>query len=68
MNKFLGAVLIIAIFIVALGVWQNYTKSPTAKINNYAFKLYVARAPKDKEIGLSKYKNLSMFIIIDMEN
>ena len=59
MNKILAAFLILAIFLIGLGVWQSSTKSPSAKINNYAFKLYVARAPKDKEIGLSKYKNLS---------
>jgi len=59
MNKILGAVLIFAIVLIALGLWQNYTKSPSAKINNYAFKLYVAKTTKEKEIGLSKYKNLS---------
>ena len=59
MNKILAVFLVLAIFLIGLGVWQSFKKSPTAKINNYAFKLYIAKTPKDKEIGLSKYKNLA---------
>src|SRR3989344_7453771 len=59
MNKFLIALAILAVFLMGLGIWQSLKKSPTAKINNYAFKLYIARTAEDKEIGLSKYKNLA---------
>ena len=59
MNKILAVFLVLAIFLIGLGVWQSFKKSPTAKINNYAFKLYIAKTPKDKEIGLSKYKSLA---------
>jgi len=33
-------------------------KRPTITINNHTFYLYVARTPKDREIGLSKYNNI----------
>ncbi len=59
MSKILAALGLLAIILIALGVWQNYTKSPSAKINSYAFKLYIAKTAKEKEIGLSKYENLS---------
>jgi len=59
MNKILAGFLILAIFLIGLGLWQSSKKSPTAKINNYTFKLYIAKTAEDKEIGLSKYKNLA---------
>ena len=59
MNKLLAAILILAIFLIGLGVWQSFKKSPTAKINNHEFKLQIAKTAKEKEIGLSKYENLS---------
>ncbi len=59
MNKFLIALGILAFFLIGLGIWQSIKKSPTAEINNYSFKLYIAKTPKDQEIGLSKYKNLA---------
>src|SRR3989338_9896472 len=59
MNKILAAFLILAIFLIGLGVWQSSTKSPTAKINNHEFKLQIAKTAREKEIGLSKYENLS---------
>lgn len=64
MNKFLGVLLILAIFLIGLSVWQSSiksktVKSPTAKINNHEFKLRIAKTAEEKEIGLSKYENLS---------
>lgn len=59
MSKILAALLILATFLIGFGFWQSLKKSPTAKINNYTFKLYVARTAEDKELGLSKYKNLA---------
>ena len=59
MNKILAVFLVMAIFLIGLGVWQSFKKSPTAKISNYTFKLYIANTAKEKEIGLSKYKNLA---------
>ncbi len=59
MNKFLGAILILAILLIGLGIWQSFKKSPTAKINNHEFKLQIAKTSKEKEIGLSEYKNLA---------
>lgn len=59
MNKILVSFLILAIFLIGLGLWQNSKKSPTAKINNHEFKLQIAKTAKEKEIGLSKYESLS---------
>ncbi|OGH15040.1 MAG: hypothetical protein A2860_01385 [Candidatus Levybacteria bacterium RIFCSPHIGHO2_01_FULL_37_33] len=59
MNKFLIALAILAFFLIGFGIWQSFKKSPTAKINNHEFKLQIAKTPKDKEIGLSKYKSLA---------
>jgi len=59
MNKFLIALVILTFSLIGLGIWQSSKKSPTAKINNYAFKLYIAKTLKEKEVGLSKYKKLS---------
>ncbi len=59
MNRILAGFLILAISLIGLGLWQSSKKSPTAKINNYAFKLYIAKTPKENEVGLSKYKNLA---------
>lgn len=50
------AVLLIAA--MAIWAWQISAKSPTAKINNRTFKLFVAKSNRDKQIGLSKYKNI----------
>ena len=58
MNKILAGLLILAIFLIGLGLWQGLKKSPTAKINNHEFKLQIAKTAIEKEIGLSKYKNL----------
>lgn len=33
-------------------------KTPSAKINNHTFKLYVAKNSKDLQVGLSKYKSI----------
>ena len=49
---------IFIIVILAVLAWQFSAKSPTAKINNRSFKLYVAKSEKDKQVGLSKYKSL----------
>ena len=59
MNKILAVFLLLAIFLIGLGFWQSLKKSPTAKIGNYTFKLYIAKTAQDKELGLSKYKNLA---------
>lgn len=50
--------IVITIVIIALWAWQSSQGVPTAKIENQSFNLYVAKTAKDKEIGLSKYKNL----------
>lgn len=49
---------VLFIISVTLWAWQSSVKSPTAKINNRTFKLYVAKSDKDKQVGLSKYKNI----------
>jgi len=53
--------ILIAIVVVGL-IAQNYfktrSKTPTATINNYTFKLEIAKAQQQKEIGLSKKKIL----------
>ncbi len=58
MNKILAIFLVLAIFLIGLGVWQSFKKSPTVKINNHEFQLQIAKTAKEKEIGLSKYENL----------
>ena len=47
----LGIIGIIAYIIFAI-------KRPTITINTHVFNLYIAKAPNDKEVGLSKYNNL----------
>ncbi len=59
MKKILIILTILAVFLIGLGVWQSLKKYPFARINNYEFKLQVTKTPKDYEIGLSKYENLS---------
>src|SRR3989344_9281189 len=59
MNKILAIFFILAIVLIGVGLWQSSKKSPIAKINNYSFKLYIVKSSADKEVGLSKYKNLA---------
>lgn len=49
------------IIIIFFGSWilvSTIKKTPTAEIDNHTFNLYVAKSDKDKQIGLSKYKNI----------
>ncbi len=54
--------LIIIVFAIAIGGFflQNFSfrKPPQISINNHVFDLYVAKSPRDQEIGLSKYENM----------
>lgn len=57
-------IFILSVFfvLVIIGLLQGGSlifKNPTAKINNETFKLEVAKTEKEKQIGLSKFKNLS---------
>ncbi len=59
MNKFLIVLTILAVFLIGLGIWQSLKKYPFVRINNYEFKLQIAKTAKEQEIGLSKYEDLS---------
>lgn len=48
-------ILLFAIFFAYLLV---LTKTPTATINNHSFRLYLAKTPQEKEVGLSKYDTI----------
>lgn len=66
MKKILFILGILFIILIAIGVSQNYLRNrnfslfnpPTVTIGNHTFKLYLAKTPKDQEIGLSKYNSL----------
>lgn len=49
---------VVVVGLVAQNHFKTSSETPTATINNYTFKLEVARAQKEKEIGLSKKKTL----------
>jgi len=55
-----GIILLALIIVIAVKYIDNNTNigRPTATINDQSFNLYVAKTPKDKEIGLSKYESL----------
>ncbi|MCL4418814.1 DUF192 domain-containing protein [Patescibacteria group bacterium] len=66
MKKILFILGILFIILIAIAISQNKLRNrnfslfnpPTATIENHMFKLYVAKNPKDQEIGLSKYNSL----------
>ncbi len=58
MKKIAIGIAILLIATIAIWAWQISAKSPTVKINNHTFKLFVAKSDKDKQIGLSKYKKI----------
>ena len=58
MKKIAIGIAILLIAAMAIWAWQISVKSPTVKINNRTFKLFVAKTDKDRQIGLSKYKKI----------
>lgn len=58
MKKIIIGIAVLLLAAMAIWAWQNSVKSPTAKINNRTFKLYIAKSDKDKQVGLSKYKKI----------
>lgn len=60
MKKVLLLLTLIIILLLSF-VFLNYhnKKGPQAMINNHVFNLEIAKSQKDKEIGLSKYNNIS---------
>ena len=59
MKKIYWVIRIIFIFLLLVFIGNIIgDKRPTVTINKYTFNLYVAKTPKDREIGLSKYNNI----------
>ncbi|MEK7534060.1 MAG: DUF192 domain-containing protein [Patescibacteria group bacterium] len=59
MKKIYWVIRIIFIFLLLVFIGNILEdKRPTVTINKYTFNLYVAKTPKDREIGLSKYNNI----------
>lgn len=62
---------IIFIFLLAIIIGNSRfgDRNPTVTINKHTFNLYVAKNPKDKKIGLSKYssipQNFGMIFLFD---
>lgn len=54
----IGFVVILGVIILFL-VLASQAKSPNLKVKGKSFSLYVAKTEKDRQIGLSKYNNLS---------
>ncbi len=54
----IGIILVLAIITVIGKNIASNMLTPIATINSQSFHLYVAKTPKEKEIGLSKYKTL----------
>ena len=54
----LGLLAILLTAFLGAGIWFS-KKSPTATINKQVFKIEVAGASKDKQIGLSKYSKIN---------
>lgn len=49
---------LLALFFFLIGI-STLAKTPKITINNRTFNLYIAKSSRDKEVGLSKYTNLS---------
>lgn len=49
---------LLALFLFLIGI-STLAKTPKITINNHTFNLYIAKSSRDKEVGLSKYTNLS---------
>ncbi len=58
-NIVIGLAILIVIFIGGWVIFSTMKKTPTAKIDNRTFKVYVAKTQKEKEIGLSKYNKIN---------
>lgn len=52
-------IIFIFLWTVIIGNSRLGNRNPTVTINKHTFNLYVAKTPKDREIGLSKYNNIS---------
>jgi len=65
MKKILIALTLLFIILIGFIIFQiiiknsSLLKTPTATIKRHKFKLYIAKDPKDYQIGLSKYTKLS---------
>lgn len=51
-------IIFISLLAIVIGNSRLGDRNPTATINKHTFNLYVAKNPKDKKIGLSKYSNI----------
>lgn len=49
---------LLALLFFLIGI-STLAKTPKITINNHTFNLYIAKTSQDKEVGLSKYSNLS---------
>lgn len=49
---------LLALLFFLIGI-STLAKTPKITINNHTFNLYIAKTFQDKEVGLSKYSNLS---------
>lgn len=64
MKKILIVLALLFIILIGFVIFQIFIKngsllrSPTATIKGHEFKLYIAKDPKDYQIGLSKYNKL----------
>lgn len=66
MKQVFGLFALLLILLIGIAISQDYlkthnlplSKTPTATINNHKFNLYIAKTPKEQEIGLSKYTKL----------
>ena len=65
MKKIVIALSLFFVVIIGAVIFQNFIKNnslflktPSVTIKGHKFKLYIAKNPKDQQIGLSKYNNL----------
>lgn len=56
MIKIVFPLILLSLFLIGI---STLAKTPKITINNHTFNLYIAKSSRDKEVGLSKYTNLS---------
>ncbi len=73
MKKYLLILISILIILILTSFFYSFNKfvQPNAEIKGHKFQLLVVKSDKDKQIGLSKYKNLpedkGMIFVFDKE-
>lgn len=58
MGKLLAGIVILFLILIGVSLFFLLGKKPTATINNHTFTLFVAKTPKEKEVGLSEKTSL----------